>query len=1191
MKQLLFPTNATFSATGKTITFATTIPASISHILHVTNVTRGVIYFQPQAGANFSGSFTSPTLTLNCSTTGHADTDKLEIFYDDTISQATESTLAGQNALFGPLTETAPTTDTASSGQNGRLQRISQRITALIAQFPAALGIQPVAGSLSTAPASGATWPVSAATLPLPAGAASSANQTTANTSLASVATNTANIPTPVAGRTPVDGSGVTQPVSGTVGVSGVVTTTQSTVTSGAVNAAVPTNAALLGGSDGTNLRAVKVSPTGVLSVDGSGVTQPVTMFNANGGQSIAATTNGAWISVDGYGGFGMRFGGTWTGTVIVEGSVRGNISDGAISLAPLGGGLRLSSISTVGSYEGIAAGLQSIRVNCSAVVSGTVTVDYVTTDDSRIVRVWSTNPGNFFTSIFDSTGSSITVGQKTSAASLPVVLASDAAFPLASGAATSAKQPALGTAGTASADVISMQGIAGGVVLPVSGNLGANVRDGAGTAITSSTINGKQRLDVTLAAGGTPGSAIPLTADMIGGSDGTNLRALKVTTNGTVVVDGSAVTQPVSSASLTSIDSKIQTLGVKTMALSAPVVISSDQAAIDVTFPQVVAFAVSNRLSTAGTVQAQIEPGGTYTFALSQEMTLGVTANTLASSTTTVGSTVVAYTGTSPLVGQYVAGTGIAIGAYVVSVSAAVSYTTSLPATATGTVTVNVTAGSFAGNFQSSPDGTSWSNVSVFPQTFTSISAPTNNAAMAGLFRYHATALEKFLRFNLTAITLTGVQGNLTSHVLRVDIDAFDRLGSIVNLPYISYVAATAATFPAGIPFIMPIDTNCVSEVAIGLAAFAGTSQSLAWRQTNDPLNGTNDTISNSTTQSATNTIAINTTVPGSFRIAPSQRYLFVNYSGGSAVTAATVSGVIARIGAQPSMPSVTLSTNNVATNISQIGGQAPITASANGSPSKALGIIVGTAVPNTDQSATAFAGSGRVNGTTVISNTGGGVSAAFDLNITVTTLGTATALVPVLAVSLDSGTTFTDVWTATPITTSQHIRVPAIPIEGRRRWSLMSVGGTSTTVPATITAQELPGVNVLQRQFVDIFAATNPTASVINGVTTASTLVSTTAGSTSGVALVEGCKLITVTGVFTGGTPTVAPIYTLQISDDTINWFTVTGTMITPTAAGTFKATAVNMCARYARLNVTTASTGGIPYGVTYTSIYGIN
>lgn len=44
------------------------------------------------------------------------------------------------NTKTGSLTETAPANDTASSGLNGRLQRIAQRISSLIALLPTALG-------------------------------------------------------------------------------------------------------------------------------------------------------------------------------------------------------------------------------------------------------------------------------------------------------------------------------------------------------------------------------------------------------------------------------------------------------------------------------------------------------------------------------------------------------------------------------------------------------------------------------------------------------------------------------------------------------------------------------------------------------------------------------------------------------------------------------------------------------------------------------------------------------------------------------------------------------------------------------------------------------------------------------------------------------------------------------------------
>lgn len=52
-------------------------------------------------------------------------------------------------AQFGIVTETAPASDTASSGLNGRLQRIAQRLTSLIALHPTALGSAAAAASLA----------------------------------------------------------------------------------------------------------------------------------------------------------------------------------------------------------------------------------------------------------------------------------------------------------------------------------------------------------------------------------------------------------------------------------------------------------------------------------------------------------------------------------------------------------------------------------------------------------------------------------------------------------------------------------------------------------------------------------------------------------------------------------------------------------------------------------------------------------------------------------------------------------------------------------------------------------------------------------------------------------------------------------------------------------------------------------
>lgn len=71
----------------------------------------------------------------------------------DAASISSAFTTEGK-AQLGSLTETAPASDTASSGLNGRFQRACQRLTSLIALFPTILGVTTKAGSLSVALAS-----------------------------------------------------------------------------------------------------------------------------------------------------------------------------------------------------------------------------------------------------------------------------------------------------------------------------------------------------------------------------------------------------------------------------------------------------------------------------------------------------------------------------------------------------------------------------------------------------------------------------------------------------------------------------------------------------------------------------------------------------------------------------------------------------------------------------------------------------------------------------------------------------------------------------------------------------------------------------------------------------------------------------------------------------------------------------
>src|SRR4051794_1045959 len=61
------------------------------------------------------------------------------VLYPQVIATESDGSDTALAAKLGSLTETAPTTDTASSGLNGRLQRIAQRLTSLISLIPSAL--------------------------------------------------------------------------------------------------------------------------------------------------------------------------------------------------------------------------------------------------------------------------------------------------------------------------------------------------------------------------------------------------------------------------------------------------------------------------------------------------------------------------------------------------------------------------------------------------------------------------------------------------------------------------------------------------------------------------------------------------------------------------------------------------------------------------------------------------------------------------------------------------------------------------------------------------------------------------------------------------------------------------------------------------------------------------------------------
>jgi hypothetical protein len=77
----------------------------------------------------------------------------IDSVYMETDDTPTERFPVGGAAL-GLTNETAPASDTAASGLNGRLQRIAQRITSLMALLPASLGQKTMANSLAVTLAS-----------------------------------------------------------------------------------------------------------------------------------------------------------------------------------------------------------------------------------------------------------------------------------------------------------------------------------------------------------------------------------------------------------------------------------------------------------------------------------------------------------------------------------------------------------------------------------------------------------------------------------------------------------------------------------------------------------------------------------------------------------------------------------------------------------------------------------------------------------------------------------------------------------------------------------------------------------------------------------------------------------------------------------------------------------------------------
>jgi len=300
MKYPLPSSTYSFNAGAGTITFTGTVPAEISSILQITNITRGVLLFQPQAGPSFTASYATPVLTLAASTAGHSNSDKLLIIYDDGVTSlaagaATSSNQATSNTLLTSLDTKVPalsngnvpvapnitrgsgvsdtnTTRVALATDSGVLTTLTSLDSKTLTPIN---GRHPVDGS-------GVTQPISATALPLPAGAATETTLSAVN----------AKLPPLISGRQPVDGSGVTQPISATALPLPAGAATETTLS--AVNAKLP---ALVAGAV-----PVSIATPVLASTVASTTSSATTLYSVNS----LATTNAANIKASGANLYGL---------------------------------------------------------------------------------------------------------------------------------------------------------------------------------------------------------------------------------------------------------------------------------------------------------------------------------------------------------------------------------------------------------------------------------------------------------------------------------------------------------------------------------------------------------------------------------------------------------------------------------------------------------------------------------------------------------------------------------------------------------------------------------------------------------------------------------------------------------------------------------------------------------------------
>lgn len=312
----------------------------------------------------------------------------------------------------------------------------------------------------------------------------------------------------------------------------------------------------LIHGADGTNAGDVSTTNglpvqivSGTVAVTGTfwQATQPIsgTVTIQDGGGSITvdgtvAVTGTFWqatqpISVASIPSHDVTNAGTFAVQAAQSGTWNVTNISGAISL-PTGAATAANQSTGNTSLASIDGKTPALG---QALAAGSVPVVLTATQLSTLTPLSSVSVSNF-------PATQTISGTVTANAGTGTFAVSAASLPLPSGASTAAKQPAIGTAGTASTDVITIQGIASmtavkvdgsAVTQPISGTVTANA--GTGTFAVSAASLPLPSGAATSAKQPALGTAGTPSTDVLTVQGAASMTAIKV--------DGSAVTQPVS--------------------------------------------------------------------------------------------------------------------------------------------------------------------------------------------------------------------------------------------------------------------------------------------------------------------------------------------------------------------------------------------------------------------------------------------------------------------------------------------------------------------------------------------------------------------------------------------------------------------------------------------------------------------